>query len=413
MTTTITHREHLIDRMPVRVCPICGERAHALLFRQEFSSVDQVGLLAGYDVVACDRCGLGFADRIPDQQAFDAYYREMSKYEYHQRDGAESDYDRDRLQLIADTLAPFITSVEARILDVGCATGRLLANLRTKGFSHVIGLDPSPACAAAAERIYGIPVRTTTLARLSEMPEGGSAFDVLILVGVLEHINDLQTAMAQIHRVLAPGGLVYVEVPDALTFTDWPNAPFQDFSTEHINFFAPHSLANLMGVHGFSPVYSEQNSRQQSFKTVMSNVSAIFRKEERPQPFVLQRDDATVEGLKRYIAQSREIEAHLLAQIDRLVEDATPLVVWGIGTHTSRLLATSRLRDANIGAFVDSNARYQGRELDGIPIIAPEELRGRSEAILISSRVFQDEIQRQIRDELVLPNQLLLLYELT
>ena len=391
---------------------MCGSRERTAIFRQQFSAVDGVGLLHGYDVVVCDRCGCGFADRIPEQSAFDAYYRELSKYEYHQRDGAESEYDGARLQLIADLLAPFIPGRDARILDVGCATGRLLANLRTQGFPHVIGLDPSPACATAARRLYDIEVRTTTLARLSAMPEGEGAFDVLILVGVLEHIRDLSTAMQQIRRVLAPNGIVYVEVPDALTFTEWQNAPFQDFSTEHINFFAPRSLENLMGVHGFAPVFSEQNHRQQSYRTVMSNVSAVFRKVEPAPPFTPTRDAATAHGLRRYVAQSRGTEAHLHAQIDALVDAGTPLVVWGIGTHTSRLLQTSRLREANIVAFVDSNTRYQGRELDGVPIIGPDALRGRAEPILVSSRVFQDEIQRQIRDELALPNALVLLYEL-
>jgi SAM-dependent methyltransferase len=220
-------------------------------------------------------------------------------------------------------------------------------------------------------------VRTTTLARLAELAEGSGAFDVLIVVGVLEHIRDLATAMTQIRRVLAPGGIVYVEVPDALTFTEWPNAPFQDFSTEHINFFAPRSLANLMGAHGFAPVFSEQNARQQSYKTVMSNVSAVFRKEEPAPPFTPVHDAATADGLQRYVEQSRGTEARLHAQIDRLADEGTPVLVWGIGTHTSRLLATSRLREANIQAFVESNARYQGRELDGVPIIAPEALRGR------------------------------------
>lgn len=412
MTAAVTRPADLLDRMPARPCPVCDGGDHTRIFRQEFSAVDQVGLLAGYDVVVCDRCGCGFADRIPEQAAFDAYYRELSKYEYHQRDGAESEHDGARLQLIADTLAPYIARPDARILDVGCATGRLLANLRAKGFAHVLGLDPSPACASAARRLYDVEVRTTTLAHLVEMPGGASAFDVLILVGVLEHIRDLAPAMTQIRRGLAAGGIVYVEVPDALTFTEWPNAPFQDFSTEHVNFFAPRSLANLMGVYGFAPVFSEQNARQQSYKTVMSNVSAVFRKEEPAPPFAPVRDEETADALRRYVDQSRGTEARLHAQIDRLVDAGTPVIVWGIGTHTSRLLATSRLRSANIRAFVDSNARYQGRALDGVPIVGPDALRARDEPILISSRVFQDEIERQIRDDLALGNEVVLLYDL-
>ena len=122
-----------------------------------------------------------------------------------------------------------------------------------------------------------LPVRTTTLSRLHE---SGEIFDVVILVGVLEHIQDLDTALREVRDVLSPPGLVYVEVPDAWTFADWPNAPFQDFSTEHINFFSPVSLANLMGRHGFATRFSEQNAREQSYRTTMSNVSAVFQKQD-------------------------------------------------------------------------------------------------------------------------------------
>lgn len=397
----------MAERHPARPCPVCGGLPRRTLFRQEFAEIESATVVNGYDVVVCGTCGAGFADDIPGQEAFDAYYREMSKYEYHQRDGAESEYDQRRLAIIADLLAPFIPSPQARILDVGCATGRLLALLRERGFPDVHGLDPSPACAAAADRLYGVPVRTTTLSRLHE---SGETFDVVILVGVLEHIQDLDTALREVRDVLSPQGLVYVEVPDAYSFADWPNAPFQDFSTEHINFFSPVSLANLMGRHGFAPRFSEQNAREQSYRTTMSNVSAVFQKQEAT-AFSPTFDHETEAGLQRYIDSCRVTEERLHATIDDLVRRDRPVIVWGVGTHTGRLMRTSRLPEARIVAFVESNARYQGRSLHGTPIIAPTALRERAEPILISSRVFQHEIARQIRDDLGLGNELITLYE--
>lgn len=390
-----------------RPCPVCGGYRRTRLFRQHFAEVEAVTIVNGYDVVVCGECGAGFADDIPDQAAFDRYYRDLSKYEYHQRDGAESDFDRRRLAIIADILAPFILRPDARILDVGCATGRLLALLRDKGFPNVHGLDPSPSCAAAAQRLYGIPVRTTTLSRLHE---SGEAFDVVILVGVLEHINDLDTALREVHDVLSPQGIVYVEVPDALTFADWQNAPFQDFSTEHINFFSPVSLSNLMARHGFVTLFSEQNAREQSYRTTMSNVSAVFRKQAGA-PTAATFDRATQHGLQRYIESCRAVEETLNQRIADLAESRRAVIVWGVGTHTGRLMQTSRLAAANIVAFVESNVRYQGRTMHDVPIIAPEALRGRPEPILISSRVFQHEIAQQIREGLGLENEIITLYE--
>jgi SAM-dependent methyltransferase len=385
----------------VRPCPVCGDIARTRLFRQDFAEIEAATVVDGYDVVVCNRCGAGFADDIPSQDAFDAYYREMSKYEYHQREGAESEFDSRRLAIIAGLLAPFIPGKDARILDVGCATGKLLALLREKGFANVSGLDPSPACAAAAERLYGVPVRTTTLGHLHETGE----------TVVLEHIRDLETALAEVRAVLSPGGIVYVEVPDALTHADWPNAPYQDFSTEHINFFSPLSLQNLMLRHGLVERFSEQNAREQAWRTTMSNVSAIFQKAAEPAAFVPIFDARTEQGLRRYIDSCRTSEAKLHQTIAELAASRRPVIVWGVGTHTGRLMRVSKLSEANITAFVESNARYQGKELQGVPILAPEALRGRTEAILISSRVFQHEIEEQIRNDLALPNEVVTLYD--
>jgi SAM-dependent methyltransferase len=395
-----------MNRHAHRECPVCGSAERRVVFTQQFAAVDQATPVTGYDVAVCERCGAGYADGVPDQAAFDRYYREMSKYEYAQRGGEESEYDSRRLAVIADIVAPHLPSPDARVLDVGCASGRLLANIRERGFPCVTGLDPSPACAAAAARLYGIDVRTMTLREIAESAE---RFDVVIMVGVLEHLRDLDSAFAQLRALLNPAGLLYVEVPDVTAFADWPNAPYQDFSTEHINFFSPVSLRNIMRRHGFIEVFLEQNHREQSYKTVMSNVSAFYRKEENV-PHHIEFDAGTASGLDRYLAASAADDRRLRSKIDAIADAGQPIVVWGVGTHTSRLMATSRLAEVAIVAFVESNASYHGKTLHGRPIVAPEGLRQHGEPVLISSRVFQNEIAEQIRNGLGCPNELILLY---
>src|SRR5689334_11708594 len=82
-----------------RPCPVCLSASKRVLFHQRFAVVEDATPVGGYDVAVCERCGCGYADGIPDQAAFDRYYRDMSKYEYGQRGGAESDYDRRRLAM--------------------------------------------------------------------------------------------------------------------------------------------------------------------------------------------------------------------------------------------------------------------------------------------------------------------------
>jgi SAM-dependent methyltransferase len=395
----------MLDRVS-RDCPICALRQHDVLYKQRFAVVDQATPVDGYDVVVCERCGFAYADGIPAQATFDRYYREMSKYEYSQRNGAESEFDQRRLDVIADTLAARLPSRDLRILDVGCASGRLLANLRERGFPNVVGLDPSPACALAADRLYGIPVRSMTL---SELASTGEKFDVLLMVGVLEHLRDLDAAYRQVQTVLTKDGTFFVEVPDVTAFADWDNAPYQDFSTEHINFFSPASLTNVMRKHGFSPVFVEQNHREQSYRTTMSNISAAFHNGGRAE-HAFEPDLVTRPALHRYLDQCAAEDERLMAVINRIVDSQRPILVWGVGTHTTRLLATSRLPEAEIVAFIESNSRYHGKSLQGRPILPPAALKELDEAVLVSSRVFQNEIAQQIRDGLGCTNELILLY---
>jgi SAM-dependent methyltransferase len=392
---------------PPRDCPICGSAPRHVLFHQEFEAVDHATPVTGYNVVVCGRCGGSYADGIPDQPAFDRYYRDMSKYEYAQRGGAESEYDSRRLALIANIIAPHLESPDVRILDVGCASGRLLANIRDRGFASVTGLDPSPACATAAARLYSVHVRTMTLA---EIARAGENFDVVIMVGVLEHLRDLDDAFGHLRALLSDTGLLYVEVPDVTAFADWPNAPYQDFSTEHINFFSPISLSNLMLRHGFTRVFLEQNHREQSYRTVMSNLSAVYRKEPASHRGEVEFDPQSAAGLERYLAQCAADDERLRAAIDGVVDAGRRILVWGVGTHTSRLMATSRLGEADIVAFIESNSRYHGKTLHGRPILAPEVLKDFREPVLISSRVFEKEIADQIRHDLGCSNELILLY---
>ena len=386
-----------------RKCAVCGGNRKRLLFEQTFSTVC---LLEGYTVVVCERCGFAFADNIPEQEAFDQYYRDLSKYEYQHRGGRESANDETRLRDVAATLDGLIPNKQARILEIGCSTGRLLALLKENGYQNVGGLDPSPVCAASARDLYGVTVFTQSVSDLAKSQE---KFDFLILVGVLEHIRDLEGALRTMRQIPSPNARIYFDVPDATQFADWPDAPFQQFSTEHINFFSGASLANLMRAHGFEQMFSEKVLRQYTDSTVMPSVHAVFenRGAQAGPPVT---DDESEPRLREYIDQSRAVDQRIRRLIDRTAGNREPILVWGVGTHTQRLLSTGGLDRVNISAFVDSNPKYHGQRLNDIPIVSPDSLGGRGEPILVCSRVFQKEIEQQIHQQLHLSNEVLSLY---
>ena len=93
-----------------------------------------------------------------------------------------------------------------RVLDVGCGAGRYLGLLAARGASRVIGIDPEPAMLARA----GAPVVCAGLPRLPIAP---AAFDLVVCALVVGHLPDLPGALAELGRVLRPGGtLLLLEI---------------------------------------------------------------------------------------------------------------------------------------------------------------------------------------------------------
>jgi len=372
-----------------------------VLHRQRFHE----GILGdGYDVVVCRHCGAGFADGIPTQGELDRYYAEQSKYSYESAGGAESEYDVRRFEMIVDQVVPYLASSAARILEIGCATGGLLSVFKRRGFANLVGADPSPACAEAARRVHGVEVRVATMAQLSDWQE---RFDLVLMIGVLEHLREVRPAVRTVAERTKPGGLLYAAVPNAEGLADCRNAPFQQFSMEHVNFFSAQSLNRTMAACSLVPRQTWCWTVEWRENVTEPIVSGLY---EPSSAIDLPMDVTTETALERYIASSRAGDEKIQDIIAALVSAAAPLLIWGAGALTRRLLATTMLAKANIVGFVDSSPHQQGRKLVGKPILAPAQIVGRNEKILICSVAFESEIVRMIRDRLSLPNELITLY---
>jgi len=378
-----------------------------VLFRQSFGSFSQGNLLAGFDLVICADCGAGYSDKVPGQEVFDRYYAEMSKYEYSDRAGIQTDTDLSRFREVTDIVAPHLRR-DHRLLDIGCATGGLLAEFKRRGFVNLLGVDPSPSCAKLTERLYGIPAKALSISTLDQLDEPA---DVAILTGVLEHIRDVDSSIGSVKSCLRDGGFIYFEVPDATRYDRHFSAPFQLFSMEHVNYFSPVSLGNLMARHGFSVVFTKRLIRHLSPQAIEPAIGGLFRLDSSTMNRAsLVRDEETEPALERYIGQSRVLEEKIRSRIDALADAAMPLAVWGTGTHTLRLLETSRLSHARIVCFIDSNIHYQGKTLAGVPVVAPSAFTDTVAEILISSQTAESEIYQTITQELHWQNVIHLLY---
>lgn len=390
-----------------RACPISGDREILVLHRQRFILPEGHLLPNQYDVVWSPRAGFAYADTPATQETYDNYYATQSKYDdvATSTGAGGSPCDVARLRQTAADLARAIPGRETRIVDVGCAGGGLLAALQDQGFHALTGIDPSAACVRTVQSRYGIAAQTGGLFTLPSAVRGAEA---IVLSHVLEHVVDLRQALCAVSAVLAPGGYVHVEVPDAARYKDFVLSPFQDFNVEHINHFSRISLENLFRTVGFATVAAVARTCESSPGCPYPVLGITFRRAD-PVQDGLQTDEAFCEALLAYVVRSREALAPWDAVIAPLSAARTPLVVWGTGQLTLKLLADTALREAAIVAFVDGNPVNQGRTLAGRPVLAPSELPGLGHRgpILVATRLHAAAIARTIRDELGLTNPLI------
>jgi len=388
---------------PHRRCPVCDHLGAELLHEQRFQGVTGTGLLEGYDVVACKSCGAVFSDHLPPVERFSEYYSSASKYEFSHRGGEQHREEIIRVEGLAKWLASHLP-LDLSILDVGCATGELLIKLKKEGFSDITGLDPSHECVERARNLHGLTMIEGVLG--SKKPDQRS-YGAVILSAVLEHIPATDHFIRDLIQWTDPSGFLVVEVPDLEFFDQSKNAPFQEMSVEHVNFFTAQSLKNLMLRYGFKAV-AERHFMCPAAPGGLTGavLTVLFQKSDVAAD--IERELISKSSMERYLQQCRQIVESESVTIRKLAESRQPVIVWGTGTLCQRLLAQGDLGKANITCFVDSNRHYQGKNLAGIPIISPEEI-SKDDAILITSWSFQDEITDTIRQTLRLKNYIIVL----
>lgn len=98
----------------------------------------------------------------------------------------------------------------ARVLDIGCSSGPLLADLRARGFGALAGIDVSER---AIERARARGFENTQTMDAGRLSFADQSFDVIVASDVLEHLADDRAALREWYRVLSPGGLLFAFVP--------------------------------------------------------------------------------------------------------------------------------------------------------------------------------------------------------
>jgi 2-polyprenyl-3-methyl-5-hydroxy-6-metoxy-1,4-benzoquinol methylase len=137
-----------------------------------------------------------------------------------------------------------------KVLDIGCGRGLLLDKLRQRGWIPM-GTELSDEAASYARERLGLPV-VTQMVGDEEFPD--EEFDLVILWHVLEHVRGPKAMLAEVAKVLRPGGTLLVAVPNFGSLeARWSRAHWFHLDVpRHLTHFTRATLAQALDEAGLS-----------------------------------------------------------------------------------------------------------------------------------------------------------------
>ncbi len=219
-------------------CAVCGGHPARRLSRK-----------GPVQILACPDCGLAFwtpPSGFRAEDVYDADYFSSSRAEH-----GYDDYGGLERSLRA-TFARRLARLErpapgARLLDVGAAFGFAVAESRRAGW-RAVGVEVSRA---AARRAAALNPGSVVVGSALRLPFETAGFDAVTLWDVLEHLPDPHGAIAEVSRVLRPGGRLVLTTGDVgSALARFSGSRWHLFTLpEHLFFYTRRSLRRLLGDH--------------------------------------------------------------------------------------------------------------------------------------------------------------------
>ena len=351
-----------MDRARVRLtpCPICGAGTWQDFLSSSTGRMmtgDQRVLQGRIAKVICTGCGTVANARPFTERECREFYQddyELNTSEGHQHLFFSKDGAIARHQLIAERIRPHLPTNFQSILEIGCGKGELLERF-TAAYPDVVlrGIDGSSQAVALA-KARGFDVDLGFVVADTSLPKA----DVVMAIGVLEHLEDPAPFLRILRDALNPDGRVVLTVP----IQDHSSCDL--FFDEHVWHFHSEHLIHLLRANGLRIVAMDCSH---PIDTVMGL-------------FVCEREDAVLRpawdkdrDYAKFVTQNRDAWLRVFGNVDRWLNQigTSKLAVFGAGEVFALFRANSQLGKAPIAVILDEDPQKIGGHLAGVSVHDP------------------------------------------
>lgn len=343
-----------------------------------------------YPVVTClcRGCGHVFMSPRMTRNELKDFYQQKPRESYEEARGERIGLFKADMDCITEVLG---TGEGRNALEVGCYTGYILKRLRDEGWT-VKGVEPNVSSAREARSRFGVSVETCSFEEFQ--CEEGEIYDLVVMGSVLEHINSPTEFLLKVNEVLREGGHLFVRVPNVEELK--LDTVADVFSLEHPHMYSPSALRMFYQKTGMRQVHSTTHDQ------FGRHIISIAQKKEDlqlAQNFEIKNQyDHMSQLISAYNERIDKQRQQVDGQLRALYRPTRhPIALYGAGNHTEFLLRYTGVDSSQIEYLIDSNPKKQGTEYLGFPVVGPGDIDVTSiDAIVVSSRAFQDEIYERI-----------------
>jgi len=245
------------QRPAIKACHVCG----GVKLYYVFSTAD-------LRVVRCDDCGLVFLNPQPSDaelaRIYDAHYFLGSDSDVGRQAAREVKQATARMYL--EEISRFHGAQRGRLLEIGCGDGDFLALAEAAGW-QVTGVEyAAAACEVARGRLKQGEVLCGELEGLG-LP--GEQFDLCVISDVVEHVRVPLRFLREIHRVLKPGGTLFIATPSIDSWSArFMKQNWMEFKVEHLTYFNRQTLQTALFKSGFRDIIVQPGWKILSFDYV-------------------------------------------------------------------------------------------------------------------------------------------------
>lgn len=210
---------------------------------------------ANAKVVCCNTCKLTQMERIPSLEELTSFY---NKGKQAGNIGVSLNTNDLWLRQADDTLrrvalAFTLASKGARVLDIGSGYGFFLREMKKKGYRPE-GIEVSELSRGISATVVKSPLHAVDLATMTDADlKKLGTFKLITLFHVVEHIPEPAAFLKRVYSLLAPGGRILIEVPNAddamLSLSGAYNAFYWQYA--HCAYYNTHTMTRLLKQAGF------------------------------------------------------------------------------------------------------------------------------------------------------------------